>query len=117
MLEIAMPLSLATEAQRLRDGAHLSDELIAAATGARPSTVREWFNGRSNPTGRRAQRLIELTEMADRMMRVMQPEYIPIWLSRPVEALDDAKPVDLLARGDYRAVAQVIAELEYPGAA
>jgi len=108
---------LTIEAQRMRDGAHLSDALIARATGARPSTVRDWLNERSSPTGRRAERLIELSEMVDRLARVMDPEYIPIWLQRPVLALEDEKPLDLLARGEYRAVADLIAELEWPGAA
>lgn len=99
----------------MRDTAHLSDGLIARATGARPSTVRDWFTGRSSPTGKRAERLIELSEMTDRLARVMKPEYIPIWLQRPVPVLNDEKPLDLLARGDYRPVAEVIAGLEYPG--
>jgi transcriptional regulator with XRE-family HTH domain len=106
---------LTTEAVRVRDGAHLSDRDIAAATGARPSTVRDWLNGRSAPTGPRATRLVELAEMTDRLRRVMDPEYIPVWLTRPIAALDDDKPVEVLARGDYRRVATLIAELEYPG--
>jgi uncharacterized protein (DUF2384 family) len=77
--------------------------------------VRDWLNGRSSPTGQRAVRLIELAEMADRLTRVMNPEHIPIWLNRPTQALDNDKPVELLARGDDRCVAQLIAELEYPG--
>jgi len=112
-----MAMSVLTiEAKRVRDVAHLSDTLIAKATGARPSTVRDWFNDRSSPTGSRAERLIELSEMMDRLARVMQPEYIPIWLQRPVPALDDAKPLDLLSRGDYRPVAEAISQLEWPGA-
>jgi transcriptional regulator with XRE-family HTH domain len=107
--------ALAVEAKRVRDAAHLSDRQIAAATGAQPSTVRDWFNERSAPTGARAERLIELAEITDRLARVMDPSYIPIWLNRPVEALDDRKPIELLAHGDYRPVAQLIAELEYPG--
>jgi transcriptional regulator with XRE-family HTH domain len=107
--------ALTSEALRVRNSAHLSDRQIAAATGARPSTVRDWLNGRSGPTGSRAARLIELAEMTDRLRRVMEPEYIPIWLNRPLEVLDDEKPVDLLARGEYRPVAKLIAELEYPG--
>lgn len=106
---------LTLQAVRVRDFAHLSDREIAAATGARPSTVRDWLNGRSDPTGSRATRLIELAEMTDRLRRVMDPEYIPVWLNRPLEVLDDDKPVELLARGEYRRVAQLIAELEYPG--
>jgi hypothetical protein len=53
--------------------------------------------------------------MTDRLARVMQADYIPIWLSRPLEALDDEKPVETLARGDYRRVSTLIAELEFPG--
>lgn len=105
---------LTREAVRVRDSAHLSDREIAAATGARPSTVRDWLTGRSAPTGTRAARLIELAEMTDRLRRVMDAEYIPVWLNRPLEALDDDKPVELLARGDYRRIAKLIAELEYP---
>ena len=53
--------------------------------------------------------------MTDRLTRVMEASYIPVWLKRPLEVLDDDKPAELLARGDYRRVAQLIAELEYPG--
>jgi uncharacterized protein (DUF2384 family) len=59
--------------------------------------------------------LVELAEMADRLARVMDPDFIPIWLTRPVMALDDEKPVEVLARGEYRRIAELISELEYPG--
>ena len=107
--------SLAAEAKRVRQETGLSDRQIAIATGARPSTVRDWLSGRSTPSGERADRLVELAEMTDRLARVMEADYIPIWLSRPLEALDDEKPVEVLARGEYRRVARLIAELEYPG--
>jgi transcriptional regulator with XRE-family HTH domain len=107
--------ALTLEAARVRDVAHLSDREIAAATGAKPSTECDWLNGLSSPTGHGAQRLIELAEMADRLTRVLDPEYIPIWLNRPTQALDNDKPIELLARGHYRRVAHLIAELEYPG--
>jgi len=78
-----MPTALAREAIKIHD-AGLNDGLIAAGTGASARTVRDWLNARSQPTGERAQRLIELGEMVDRLRRVMDPEYIPIWLSRPL---------------------------------
>src|SRR5258705_1553914 len=105
--------ALAREARRVRDAAHLSDRQIAAATGARPSTVRDWLNRRSAPTGARANRLIELAEMTDRLARVMEPGYIPVWLYRPLEALDDDQPLEPLPSGGYRRDAPLIAELEY----
>lgn len=106
---------LLEEAREVHDFAGLSDRLIAEATGAKPSTVRGWLAGRSEPTGIRAQRLIELTEMVRRLGRVLRTESIAIWLQRPVLALDDAKPIELVARGEYRRVARLISEIEYPG--
>jgi uncharacterized protein (DUF2384 family) len=106
---------LLEDAQRVHDIPGLSDRLIASATGAKPSTVRGWLAGRSEPTGARAERLIELAEMIKRLSQVVRPESIPVWLQRPILALDDEKPIELIARGQYRKVAKLISEIEYPG--
>lgn len=111
-----MATAYADEVTRLRDQARLNDELISRGTGAAPSTVRGWLSHRGGPTGQRAERLAELTAIVDRLPRVMQPDYIPVWLVRPIEALDDEKPIDLIGRGEYRRVARVISSLEDPGA-
>jgi hypothetical protein len=37
-------------------------------------------------------------------------------LSKPIPTLDDDKPIDRIAKGDYRAVARLISGLEDPGA-
>jgi hypothetical protein len=39
-----------------------------------------------------------------------------VWLSKPVPALDDDKPIDRIAKGDYRSVARLISGIEDPGA-
>ena len=82
---------------------HLSDRDIARATGAAASTVGAWIRGTRSPRGDRAERLA--------------PGYIPVWLQRPVPALDDEKPIELIARGDYLRVARLVSSLEEPGAA
>jgi len=69
--------------------AGLSDRMVAAATGAKPGTVRGWLSGRSEPSGASAERLIELAEMIKRLALVLRPESIPVWLQRPILALDD----------------------------
>ena len=112
-----MTTAFADVASRIHRTAHLSDALIAEAVGAKPSTVRDWFNGRSSPTGPRARRLAELVEITDRLARVVQARYIPVWLVKPVEALDDRAPVELIALGRAREVARLISTLESPGAA
>jgi transcriptional regulator with XRE-family HTH domain len=111
-----MSTAFADEAVRIHRSAGLSDALIAEAVGAKPSSVRDWFHGRSTPTGTRARRLAELAEITDRLTRVVQPGYIPVWLVKPVEALDDHAPVQLIANGQAREVARLISELESPGA-
>lgn len=107
-----MTHAYAREANRVHDNAGLSNADIARATGAAPSTVRAWLAGTRNPTGERADRLIELAALVERLLRVMEPSYIAVWLRRPIEALDDRTPLDLLARGDFRQVARVVSSLE-----
>ena len=106
--------ALLEEAQRVHETG-LSDRMISAATGAKPSTVRDWLAGRSEPTGSRAERLIELSELIRRLGEVVRPDAISVWLNRPVLALDDQKPIELIAQGEYKQVARLIAEIEYPG--
>ena len=111
-----MSTAFAEEAVRVHRRGRLSDRLIADATGAAPSSVRGWLRKRSEPSGARATRVAELSSIVDRLAKVMRPEYIPVWMTKPVEALDDEKPIDLIRRGDYRRVAALIGELEDPGA-
>jgi uncharacterized protein (DUF2384 family) len=111
-----MATAFAEEAIRIHELGHLSDAQVALATGAAPSTVRDWFAGRTSPTGKRAERVAELAEIVDRLTRIIPAEYIPVWMSKPIEALDNRKPLHLIARGRARQVARVISGLESPGA-
>jgi transcriptional regulator with XRE-family HTH domain len=111
-----MGIAFAYEASRIRSVVGLSDQQIARATGAAPSTVRDWLSHRSSPTGRRAERVAELGEVIDRLTRVMDPDYIVVWLAKPIEALGDERPLDLVAQGEVRRVLSAISEIESPGA-
>src|SRR5215207_9644334 len=98
--------TLSREAAHLKKVTGLSDAELGRATGAARSTSRAWLNGSRSPTGERAERLVE------RLERLMEPDYIGIWLRKPVPALDEEKPLDLIARGEYRRVARLVSELE-----
>ena len=111
-----MTTAFADEVVLVKDLGRLSDSLIARATGAAPSTVRGWLSRKSSPTGIRAERVTELSAVVNRLARVMDANYIPVWLTKPIEALDDEKPLDLIARGDYRLVSAAVRNLEHPGA-
>jgi transcriptional regulator with XRE-family HTH domain len=109
-----MTTAFAEEAARLRETGHLSDRDIARATGAGVSTVGAWIRGTRSPRGERAERVAELSAIVERLARVMEPDYIPVWLHKPVLALDDDKPIDLLARGEWKPVARLVSSLESP---
>jgi uncharacterized protein (DUF2384 family) len=71
-------------------------------------------DGTRVPTGERAERLAELSAVVERLARVIDPDYIPVWLHKPVPALGDEKPIDVLASGGYQRLARLISELESP---
>jgi hypothetical protein len=111
-----MATAFASEAAHVKDIGHLSAPDIARATGADETTVRAWLRGARSPSGARAERLAELSAIVERMVRVMEPSYVPVWLRKPIPLLDDDKPLDVIATGGYRRVSRVLAGLEAPGA-
>jgi len=85
---------------------------IAVAVGAQPATVNAWARAARRPTGAKRERFMELVALVDRLERVMQPRYVPLWLLKPVPALGDRRPLELLSKGRYRDISKVVAELE-----
>ena len=67
------------------------------------------------PTGVRADRIAELSALVSRLTRVVDADYIPVWMTKPAEALDDEKPIDVLARGGVRASGSCGARPRAPG--
>src|SRR5919106_3439710 len=97
-----MATAFASEAAHVKDLGHLSAPDIARATGADETTVRAWLRGARSPSGARAERLAELSAIVERMVRVMEPSYVPVWLRKPIALLDDDKPLDVIATGGER---------------
>lgn len=84
--------------------------------GANETTVRAWLREERSPSGIYAERLAELSSGVDRLVAVMPSTYVPVWMRKPVPLLDDDKPLDVIATGDYRRVSRVVAGLEVSGA-
>jgi hypothetical protein len=85
---------------------------IAVAVGAQPGTVNAWARATRRPTGEKRERFMELVSLVDRLERVMTPRYVPLWLVKPIPALGDRRPLELLSKGRYRDVSKLVAELE-----
>lgn len=103
--------AFADEVRRVR-GLGVGTNDIAVAVGAQPATINAWARATRRPTGAKRERFMELVALVDRLERVMSPRYIPLWLLKPVPALDDRRPLELLSKGRYRDVSKVVAELE-----
>ena len=112
-----MATAFAGEAAHIRETGHLTVPDIARATGANQTTVRAWLRGARSPSGLHAERLAELSSIVERLAGVMQATYVPVWMRKPVPLLDDDKPLDVIAAGEYRRVSRVVAGLEASGAA
>ena len=107
-------LAYADEAIHLREVAALTDRDIARATGSGVSTVSAWLRRARAPRGRRAERLVELSAIAERLVAVLGAERVPVWLNKPIPALGHRKPLDVIADGGYEQVSRVVAEFESP---
>jgi transcriptional regulator with XRE-family HTH domain len=108
--------AFADEAARIRDVANLSVADIARATGANDTTVRAWLRGSRSPSCMYAERLAELSSIVERLVRVMDPAYVPLWMRRPIALLDGDQALEVIAAGEYRRVSRAVAGLEASGA-
>jgi hypothetical protein len=103
--------AFADEVKRVRElGVATGD--IATATGSQPATVNAWARATRQPSGEKRERLLELVALVDRLERLMAASYVPLWLLKPVPALGDRRPLELLSKGRYRDVSRLVAELE-----
>jgi uncharacterized protein (DUF2384 family) len=111
-----MATAFASEAAHIKDTGNLTVPDIARATGANETTVRAWVRAARSPSGTHAERLAELSAIVERLVRLMDPNYVPVWMRKPIPLLDDDKPLDVIAAGEYRRVSKVLAGLEASGA-
>lgn len=107
-----MSTAYATEADFIKKTGGLATVDIARATGADQTTVRAWVRGTRSPSGLYAERLSELSAIIERLSHVLRPEFIRSWLIKPIVALDDDKPLDVIRAGEYRRVSRVVSALE-----
>ncbi len=111
-----MSTAFADEVIFMNEKAGLSGPAIARAVGAQHSTVRSWLNGSRSPSSKSGERVAELSSIVERLMSVMDPDYIQVWLIKPVPALDFRKPIDVIREGGYLEVSRIVSAMESPPA-
>ena len=81
---------------------------VARVAGASPRSVVRWRAGDVSPRRETEDRLLELNAVLDLARRVFRDDVARKWLRSPIPALDYEKPLDLLARGDWRRVVNTL---------
>jgi len=77
---------------------------VARVLGSTPRSVARWQAAEVTPRRESEERLLELKAVLDLARRVVRPEVARLWLRSPNPELSYEKPLDLIARGDYRQV-------------
>lgn len=96
--------------QELRtSGLRLTD--IARATGVRERQVQNWAAGSSRPQNDTRDRLVDTHYVVRSLSEVYRPEGVEIWLHARNPELDGARPIDLLASGEFQPVVQAVERL------
>jgi transcriptional regulator with XRE-family HTH domain len=95
--------------QRVRDlrESGLTNKQIADVVGVSARQVSNWSNGSSQPVGGSAESLLELHYVVGYLADVYSPRGIAIWVLDRNRQLQDRKPIDVMAGGDFESVLDV----------
>ena len=97
-------------------GGLLEDQVVDSGDVARalhmsPRSVARWQAAEATPRREAEERLLELKAVVDLLRTVLRPEPARLWLRSPSPDLDYDKPLDRVAKGDYRRVVTAILAL------
>ncbi|HEY7704860.1 MAG TPA: antitoxin Xre/MbcA/ParS toxin-binding domain-containing protein [Acidimicrobiia bacterium] len=76
---------------------------VGRVTGTTARSVTRWLEGAA-PRRPAEERLLELKAVVDLLRRVLRDEPAHVWIRSPNPELGWEKPLDLVSRGEYRAV-------------
>ncbi len=91
--------------------AGLSNRDIARAAGVKERQVQHWAAGSSRPREGTRDRLVDTHYVIRLLGAVYRPEGVEIWMHAKNPQLEGARPIDLLAAGDFQPVVQAVERL------
>ena len=81
---------------------------VARVAGTSARSVVRWRMGEVSPRRGTEERLLELKAVLDLARRVFRDDIARQWLRSPVPDLDYAKPLELVAAGQWRSVVDTL---------
>ena len=97
---------------QLRESYGLSRQTLKRALHASASALAKWEKGTSPPTPGSVAKIKQLEKIIEGLSRVMKKDFIRTWLTNQNDACEGKSPLDLLAKGDYESVEDLVYFLE-----
>jgi len=97
--------------ERLEQKAGLTYDDIAGVVGTSPRSIARWAHGEADPRARSRDRLLEVTAVVTELCQVLAGDAAHVWLFTPNPFLEFDRPIELVARGEYRRVLAAVAAL------
>jgi DNA-binding transcriptional regulator YiaG len=96
---------------KIRSAYSLTGPILARMLGVAEVTLAKWEEGKEQPTTDQVTKIKRVANLLKGLSQVMHLSYIPTWLEKPSAACADrgaGTPVDLMERGDYEAIEDMI---------
>jgi uncharacterized protein (DUF2384 family) len=100
--------SLAMLLEQLYEGDIVDTADVARVSGSHPRSVSRWQSSDASPRRDSEERLLELKAVVDLLRRIVRPDAARLWLRAPNPELGYEKPLDLIARGEYPRVVDLL---------
>jgi hypothetical protein len=91
--------------------AGLNNGDIAKATGVRERQVQHWAAGSSRPRDETRDRLVDTHYVVRLLSEIYRPEGVEIWMHAKNPEFEGARPIDLLAAGEFQPVVNAVERL------
>jgi transcriptional regulator with XRE-family HTH domain len=109
--ELVEPTNMEHQVRTLRERLGVTQQVLARVTGFSPRTIAKWEQG-ERLTGVSRQRIEELRRLQEALERVMNADFIPVWLMTPAPAFDGLKPIEVIERGEVDRIWRMIFQFE-----
>ncbi|MEX1007053.1 MAG: hypothetical protein WD271_04320 [Acidimicrobiia bacterium] len=103
-----MEALIATILERILDDGVLDAADLARVTHTSRRAVARWCAGERSPARDTEERLLETTAVVDFLRTHLRRDAARLWIRSPNSDLGYAKPIDLIAGGEYMRVIGVV---------
>src|SRR5437879_6324030 len=107
-----LPIRSMANLQKIRTACGLSRLNLVQMLGVSKATMAKWERGTATPDAANRYKIKRVGKILQGLGRVMKKNFIATWLSSPNDACEQHTPMDLLGKGDYETIEDIVYFLE-----